>query len=128
MLKIVEIFHKKGQIKRRFLLFLVPFIRFLFESLKLFRQFPLRFDQISGCSKLLKYLTFFKNFYSAQNFSCSTPMFFSFLPCTKRVFFLEQNEFLQLLQWVEILHQNFKFDFVCSIIVPQWRRKKLLFI
>ena len=128
MLKIVEIFHKKGQIKRRFLLFLVPFIRFLFESLKLFTQFPLRFDQISGCSKLLKYFNIFQKLLHSSNFSCSTPMFFSFLPCTKRVFFLEQNQFLQLLQLVEILHQNFKFDFVCSIIVPQWRRKKLLFI
>ena len=36
-------------------MFLVPFIHFLFESLKLIRQFSSRFDQISGCSKLLKY-------------------------------------------------------------------------
>ena len=175
MLKIAEILQQKGQTIRLFL-FLVPYISFLFASLKRIRQFSSIFNQISECSKLLKYfkkrdrskdvsycfvfhlfvsylslsnysdsfledstryldvqncwniLTFFKNFYSAQNFSCSTPMFFSFLPCTERVFLLEQNQFLQLLQLVEILHQNFKFDFLCSIIVPQWRRKKLLFI
>ena len=26
---------------------------------------------------------------------------------------------------IEILHQNIKFEIFCSIIVPQWRRKKL---
>ena len=55
-------------------------------------------------------------------------MFLIFRPCTEGVSFLEQNQLFQLLKMVEILHQNVNFGIVCSIIVPQWRRKKLLFI
>ena len=127
-LKFLKYYNKKRQITRPFLLFLVPYISFLFESLKLIRQFFPRLEQISGCSKLLKSLNIFQNFLSSSKFFCSTPMFLIFLPCTRKVFFLEQNQFLQLFKLVEILHQNFNFDFACSIIVPQWRRKKLLFI
>ena len=127
-LKLLKYYNKKRKIIRLFLLFLVSYISFLFKSLKLIRQFFPRFEQISGYSKLLKSLNIFQNFWSSSKFFCSTPMFLIFLPCTRRVFFLEQNQFLQLLKLVEILHQNFNFDFASSIIVPQWRRKKLLFI
>ena len=51
--KLLKYFNKKGQIIRRFFLFLLPYTRFLFESLKLIRQFSPRFNQVSGCSKLL---------------------------------------------------------------------------
>ena len=56
MLKIAEILQQKGQTIRLFL-FLVPYIRFLFASLKRIRQFSSIFDQISECSKLLKHFT-----------------------------------------------------------------------
>ena len=48
-------------------------------------------------------------------------MFLIFLTRTKIVFFLEQNQFLQLLKLVQILHQNFNFEIVYSNILPQWR-------
>ena len=60
--------NKKGQIIRLFFLFLVPYIRFLFESLQLIRQFSPRFDQISGCSKLLKYFNIFQKFLRRSKF------------------------------------------------------------
>ena len=53
--KLLKYFNKKGQIIRHFLLLLVPYIRFLFESLKVIREFSSRFDWILWCSKLLKY-------------------------------------------------------------------------
>ena len=99
--KLLTYFNKKGQIIRHFFLFLVPYICFLFESLKLIRQFPRRFDQISACSNCWNILKFFKNFYSAQNFSCSTPMFLSFLPCTKRVFFLSKINSCSCSNWLK---------------------------
>ena len=128
MLKIVEIFQQKGQIIRRFLLFLVPYIRFLFESLKLIRQFSPRFDQISGCSNVFRYFNIFQKFLLSSKFLLFHTNVSYFSTLHQKSFFLEQNQFLQLLKWVDILHQNFNFDFVCRIIVPQWRRKKLLFI
>ena len=56
-----------GQIIRRSL-FLVLYIRFLFESLKLFREFPPRFNQISGCSKLFKYFNIFPKILPSSKF------------------------------------------------------------
>ena len=79
---------------------LVPYIHFLFASLKLTKQFPPRFNQIPGRTKLLKYLNIFKNFNPAQSFSCSTSMFLFFLPCTKGDFF-EQNQFLHCSNWLK---------------------------
>ena len=49
-----------------------------------------------------------------------------FLPFTKGVSLLEQNQLFQLLKIVEILLQNVNFEIVCSITVPQRRRKKSL--
>ena len=122
-------FKKKTQLIRCFLLFLVPYVCFLFESLKLIIQFPPRFDQIAGCSELLKYFNIFQKFLSSSKcFLFHVNVSYIFYLAPKEFFFLEQNQFLQLLKLVEILHQNFNFDFVCNIIVPLWRRKKLLFI
>ena len=42
--------------------------------------------------------------------------------------FLEQNQLFQLPKMVEILRLNGNFEIASSIIVPQWRRKKLLLI
>ena len=58
-------FNKKGQFIWRFLLFLVPYIRFLFESQK---QFSLRFGQISGCSNVLKYFNIFPKIWPSSKF------------------------------------------------------------
>ena len=124
-----------GQIVRRFLLFLVLYIRFLFESLKLIKQFSSRFDyflQFSSDILMLKRVEIFqhfsKNIYPAQNYFCSTSMFLIFLPSTKGVSFLEQKQLLQLLKMIEILHQNVNFETEYSIIVPQWKHKRLFFI
>ena len=53
--KLLKYDNKKGQIIRRLLLFPVPYICFLFEPLKLIKQFSSRFDLLCWCSKLLKY-------------------------------------------------------------------------
>ena len=66
--KLLKYYNKKGQIIRLFLLFLVPYIRFLFECLKLIRQFSPRFDKISGCSKLLKLFNIFQKFLPSSKF------------------------------------------------------------
>ena len=128
MIKIVEILQQKGTVIRRFLLFLVPYIRFLFESLKLTRQFLPRFDQISGCSKLLKYFNIFQKYLPSPKFFLFHTNVSYFSNLHQNSFFLEQNQFLQLLKLVQILHENFNFEIVYSNIIPQWRRKKLLFI
>ena len=126
--KLLNYFSKKRGITRCLVLFLVPYIRYLFESLKLIKQFLQDSTRYLDAQTCWNISTFFKKFYPAQSFSCSTSMFLIFLPCNKGVSFLEQNQLFQLLKMVEILHQNFNFEIVCSIIVPQWRRKKLLFI
>ena len=100
-------FKKKTQIIRSFLLFLVPYVFFLFESLKLIIQFPPRFDQIAGCSELLKYFNIFQKFLSSSKcflFHVNVSYFFYLAP--KEFFFLEQNQFLQLLELLKILHQT----------------------
>ena len=107
-------------------MFLVPHIHFLFQSLNLIRQLSSRFDQISGCSKLLKYCNVFQKFLPSSKFFLFHTNVSYFSTLHQKSFFLEQNQFLQLLKLVEILHQNVNPDFVCSIIVPKWRRKKLL--
>ena len=126
--KLLKYFNKKGQIIRRFLLFLVPSIRFLFESLKLIKWFSSRFDQISGYLKLMKNFNIFEKTLPRPKFFLFHTSVSYFSTLHQKSFFLEQNQFLQLLKLIEILHQNFNFDFVSRITVPQWRRKKLLFI
>ena len=130
MLKIVEIFQYKERDHEVLGIVSCSIYLFLIWVSETNQTFSSRFDQISGCSNQTCWniSTFFKKFYPAQSFSCSTSVFLIFLPCTKGVSFLEQNQLFQLLKMVEILHQNFNFRIVCSIIVPQWRRKKLLFI
>ena len=71
---------------------------------------------------------FSKNFTPLKIFLVPRQCFLFFYLVPKEFIFLEQNQFLHLLKLVEILHQNFNFDFACRIIVPQWSRKKLLFI
>ena len=66
--KLLKYYSKKGQIIRGFLFFLVPYVRFLFESLKLIKQIFPRFNQISRCSKLLKYFNIFQEFLPSLKF------------------------------------------------------------
>ena len=133
--KLLKYYNEIGQMIRRFLLFLVLYIRFLFESLKLIKQFSSRFDyflQLSSDISMLKRVEIFqhfsKNIYPAQNFSCSTSMFLISLPSKRGVSFLEQRQLFQSLKMIETLHQNVNFETECSIIVPQWKHKKLFFI
>ena len=129
MFKVDESFQEKDTDHKILLIVSCSICLFLFESLKLIIQFPPRFDQIAGCSELLKYFNIFQKFLSSSKcflFHVNVSYFFYLAP--KEFFFLEQNQFLQLLELVKILHENFNFDFVCSIIVPLWRRKKLLFM
>ena len=170
--KLLKYYIKKGQIIRHFL-FLAPYTCFLFDSLKLIRQFSPRFDQICLCSKLFKYYNkkgqiirrfllflasyihflfeslkqtvfskiqpdiwmlkiveifqhFSKKFTQLKIFLVHHQCFLSFFLAPKE--FFEQNQLFQLFKSVKILHQNFNFNFVCNITVPQWRRKKLLLI
>ena len=57
LVKNVEILqqNEKAEMIKRFLMFLVPCIHFLFESLKGSELFSSRFDQIHGWSNMLKY-------------------------------------------------------------------------
>ena len=107
----MKYFQKKGQIIRHFLLFLVPYIRFLFESLKLIRQFSPRFDQISVCSNLSKYFNIFQKFLSISKFFLFHTNVSYFSTLNQKSFFSWAKPVLTL---VEILHENFNFDFVCS--------------
>ena len=84
--KLLKHYNKKGRIIRRFLLFLFPYIRFLFESVKLIKQFSSRFDQISGCSNVLKYFNIFQKFLPISKFFLLHVNVSDFLPCTKGVF------------------------------------------
>ena len=87
-------FKKKTQIIRSFLLFLVPYVCFLFESLKLIIQFPPRFDQIAGCSELLKYFNIFP--------TCSTSMFLTFFTLhQKSSFFLSKTNSCSCSNWLK---------------------------
>ena len=87
-------FKKKTQIIRSFLLFLVPYVFFLFESLKLIIQFPPRFDQIAGCSELLKYFNIFP--------TCSTSMFLTFFTLhQKSSFFLSKTNSCSCSNWLK---------------------------
>ena len=123
--KLLKHYNKKGWIIRRFLLFLFPYICFLFESVKLisFLQDSIRYLHAQMCWNIS---TFFKNFYPFQNFSCSTSLFL--------IFYLAPKEFFSWTKPIIPVAQNGRnitwkcFEIVCSIIVPQWRHKKLLFI
>ena len=76
--KLLKYFNKKGQIIRPFLLLLVPYIRFLFESLKLIKQFSSRFYQISAWSNVLKYFNIFQKVLPSSNFFLSRHCFLFF--------------------------------------------------
>ena len=90
-----------GQIIRRFLFFLVPYVRFLLECLKLIRQFSLRFHQISGCSKLLKYFNIFQKFLPSSKFFLFHTNVSYFSTLHLKSSFLEQNQLFQLLKWLK---------------------------
>ena len=95
MLKIFKIFQQKGTdhhtLKIRRFLFLVPYIPFLIESLKLIRQFSPRFDQISGCSKLLKCFNIFQKFLLSSKFFLFYNNVSYFSTLHQRVFFLNET-------------------------------------
>ena len=104
--KLLKYYNEMGQIIRRFLLFLVLYIRFLFESLKLIKQFSSRFDcflQFSSDISMLKRVEIFqhfsKNIYPAQNFSCSRQcLLFPYLP-QKGLVFLNKGNYSSRSKW-----------------------------
>ena len=105
MLKIFKIFQQKGTdhhtLKIRRFLFLVPYIRFLFESLKLIRQFSPRFDQISGCSKLLKCFNIFQNFLLSSKFFLFYTNVSYFSTLHQRVIFLNKTNSCSCSNWLK---------------------------
>ena len=57
-----------SNIIRRSYCFLSHIFRFLFESIKLIKQVSSRFDQISGCSNVLKYFNIFQKILHSSKF------------------------------------------------------------
>ena len=97
---------REREIIKRFLLFLIPCIRFLFESLKFTRKFSSRFDQIFGCSTVVRYYKIFERFIKVKAFL--QPVLFSLLHWTKRISFFQTNLIL-----------NSNFGIVCSIVLQE---------
>ena len=84
MFKVDESFQEKDTDHKILLIVSCSICLFLFESLKLIIQFPPRFDQIAGCSELLKYFNIFP--------TCSTSMFLTFFTLhQKSSFFLSKT-------------------------------------
>ena len=96
-------FNKKRQIRRRFLLFLVPDIRFLLESQKLIKQFSSRFDEISGCVlfKRVEILEHFpKNFAQLKIFLVPRHFFLFFNLASKELVFLNKTNYFSCSKWL----------------------------
>ena len=100
----------------------------LFESLKEPDSFLYDSSRYLDAQICWNITEFSKEFYQAQNFSCLTSMFLMLLPCTKRICFVKQNNFLLLLKKVDMLNQNANSYIVNSIIVPQWKSVKLKYL
>ena len=106
--KLLKYYNKMGQIVRRFLLFLVLYIRFLFESLKLIKQFSSRFDyflQFSLDIVMLKRVEIFQHF--SKIFTQLKIIFvprqcflFFYLP-QKELVFLNKSNYSSCSKWLK---------------------------
>ena len=102
MLKIVEIFQQKGTDHKTLLIVFCSIYSFLIwvseTNQTIFSKSSTRYLDAQTCWNIS---TFFKKFYPAQNFSCSTSVFLIFVPCTKRVFFLNKTNSCSCLNWLK---------------------------
>ena len=135
MLQTVEILQRNGTDHKTLLIVPCSIYSFLiwvsetnqtvFFKIRLFSSVFFRYLNAQTCWNIS---TFFKKYLPSSKFFLFTSMFLISLPSTKGVSFLEQRQLLQSLKMIEILHQNVNFETECSIIVPQWKHKKLFFI
>ena len=100
MLKIVEIFQYKERDHEVLGIVSCSIYSFLIWVSETNQTFSSRFDQISGCSNQTCWniSTFFKKFYPAQSFSCSTSVF---LRAPKELVFLNKTNYSSCSKWLK---------------------------
>ena len=126
MLKIVKIFQQTGTDHKTLLIVSCSIYSFLIWVSETNQTVFFKIRPDIWMLKRAEIVQHFSKYFTQLNFFLvpSQCFLFFYLASTELVF-LDKTNYSSNSKMIEILHQNIKFEIFCSIIVPQWKRKKL---